>query len=48
LGRNIHIIKKNIEASVVASKEIGLEGNADKIYVPVSRIECRMKSQYKD
>ena len=30
LGRSIHTIKKNTEALVVASKEIGLEVNADK------------------
>jgi hypothetical protein len=30
LGRNIHIIKKNTKALVVASKEIGLEVNAGK------------------
>ena len=30
LGGNIHSIKKNTEASVAASKEIGLEVNADK------------------
>jgi hypothetical protein len=30
MGINIHIIKKNTEASVVASKEIGLEVNDDK------------------
>jgi len=30
LGRSIHTIKKNTEALVIASKEIGLEVNADK------------------
>jgi len=30
LGVNIHDLKKNAEASAVASKEIGLEVNADK------------------
>ena len=30
LGRSVHTIKKNAEALVVASKEIGLEENADK------------------
>jgi len=30
LGGSIHTIKENAEALVVASKEIGLEGNADK------------------
>jgi len=29
LGRSIQTIKKNVEALVVASKEIGLEANAD-------------------
>jgi hypothetical protein len=31
LGRHIYTIKKNAEILVVASKEIGLEVNADKI-----------------
>jgi hypothetical protein len=30
LGGSVHSIKKNTEALVVASKEIGLEANADK------------------
>jgi hypothetical protein len=30
LGRSVHTVKKNAEALVVASKEIGLEVNADK------------------
>jgi hypothetical protein len=30
LGRTVHTIKENAEALVVASKEIGLEVNADK------------------
>ena len=30
LGRNIHSIKKNTEALLIGSKEIGLEVNADK------------------
>ena len=29
LGGSVHIVKKNAEALVVASKEIGLEVNAD-------------------
>jgi hypothetical protein len=29
LGRSIHAVKKNTEALVVASKEIGLEVNAE-------------------
>jgi hypothetical protein len=31
LGGSVHAIKKNTEALVVASKEIGLEVNAEKI-----------------
>jgi hypothetical protein len=30
LGRNIHSVKKNTDALLVASKEIGLEVNAEK------------------
>jgi hypothetical protein len=38
LGRSIHTIKKNTEILVVASKEIGLEINADKTkYMVMSR-----------
>jgi hypothetical protein len=38
LGGNLHTIKKNTEASVVASKETGLEVNVDKTkYVIMSR-----------
>jgi hypothetical protein len=38
LGGSIHAIKKNTEASVVASKEIGLEVNAEKTkYMVMSR-----------
>jgi hypothetical protein len=51
LGGSIHTIKKNNVALVVASKEIGLEVNAEKtkyIYGDFSRPECRMKSQHKD
>jgi hypothetical protein len=49
LGGSLHAIKKNTEAFVVASKEIGLEVNADKTkYVVLWRSECRAKSQYKD
>jgi galactitol-specific phosphotransferase system IIB component len=37
LGRSVHTIKKNTEDLVVASKEIGLEVNADKTkYMVVS------------
>ena len=46
---SIHTIKKNTEAVVVASKESGLEVNADKTkYIVMSRSECRSKAQYKD
>jgi len=38
LGRNVHSIKKNTEALVITSKEIGLEVNADKTkYMVMSR-----------
>ena len=38
LGESVHTVKKNAEALVVASKEIGLEVNADKTkYVFMSR-----------
>jgi hypothetical protein len=38
LGRGVHAIKKNTEASVVTSKEIGLEVNAEKTkYMVMSR-----------
>jgi hypothetical protein len=38
LGRSIHVIKKNTEALVVASKEIGLKANAEKTkYMVMSR-----------
>jgi len=49
-GRSIHTVKKKAEAIVVASKEFGLEVNAEKTYVHghVSRSECRTISQYKD
>jgi len=30
LGESVHTIKENREALIVASKEIGLEANADK------------------
>jgi len=42
-------VKENAEALVVATKEIGLEINADKTkYMIVSRSERRTKSQYED
>ena len=38
LGGSIHTVKKNAEALVVATKEIGLEVNADKTkYMVMSR-----------
>jgi len=38
LGRSVHSIKKNTESLVIASKEIGLEVNADKTkYMVMSR-----------
>jgi hypothetical protein len=38
LGKSVHSIKKNTEALVIASKEIGLEVNADKTkYMVMSR-----------
>ena len=30
LGGSVHMVKENVEALVVATKEIGLEVNADK------------------
>ena len=44
-------VKKNIEAVLIGSKEIGPEVNADKtkyvVHGHFSRSECRTKSQYK-
>jgi hypothetical protein len=38
LGGNVHAVKKNTEALVAATKEIGLEVNADKTtYMVMSR-----------
>jgi hypothetical protein len=49
LDGSIHTIKKNTDALVVASKEIGLELNAHVTKdMFMSRSECRTKSQYKD
>jgi hypothetical protein len=40
LGGSIHTVKKNAEALVVATKEIGLEVNADKTnYMVMSRVQ---------
>jgi len=49
LGGSVHTMKGNADSLVVASKETGLEVNADKTkYMVMSQSECRMKSQYKD
>jgi hypothetical protein len=50
LGGSVHTIKENTEGLLVASKEIGLEVNADKTkYMVMSLIsDCRTKSQYED
>jgi hypothetical protein len=46
LGGSLHTIKKNIETSVVASKETGLEVNADKTkYMVMSRDQNARRSQ---
>ena len=38
LGGSVHTVKKNVEALVAATKEIGLEVNADKTkYIVMSR-----------
>jgi hypothetical protein len=47
-GRSIHTIRENTDTLVVASKEIGLEVNADKTKCHVSSSECRTKSKYKE
>jgi hypothetical protein len=45
LGDNIHTIKKNTGTLIDASKEVGLEGDAEKKkYVTVWSPECRAKS----
>jgi hypothetical protein len=46
LGGSIHTLKKNIKAVVVASRENGLEGNADKTkYMVMSREKNTGRSQ---
>jgi hypothetical protein len=46
LGRSVHTIKKNTEALVIASKEIGLEVNVDKTkYMIMSRDQNAGRSQ---
>jgi hypothetical protein len=47
LGGSVHIVKRNTEPVVVASKEDGLEMQI-KVYGHVLRSECRMQSKYKD
>ena len=44
-GGSIHTVKENAEALVVATKETGLEVNADKTKY-VSRTDGRTKSHY--
>jgi len=46
LGGSVQTVKGNAEALVLASKEIGLEVNADK--TNYWRSECRTKSQRVD
>jgi hypothetical protein len=46
LGESEHSIKENAEALVVASKEIGLDGNADKTkYCTWSCLEIRTQDK---
>jgi hypothetical protein len=44
---SVHTIKRNTDAVVVASKEVGVE-MLIKVYGHVSRSECRMQSKYKN
>ena len=50
LGVSVHTVKKNTEALVAATKEIGLEVSAHKTkYMTVSRDQnARTNSQYED
>ena len=51
LGGRINTLKENAEALVAATREIGLEVNADKtkyVHCHVSRSECRTNSQCED
>jgi hypothetical protein len=49
LGDNIDIIKKNTEALIDASKQVGLEINAEKLsIVVIPSPEYKSKSEYKD
>jgi hypothetical protein len=45
LGDNIDTIKKNMETLIDASKEVGLDVNAEKTkYMLLSPLECTAKS----
>ena len=47
LRGSIHTLKENAEALVAATREIGLQVNADKSkHSHVSRSECRMEPHY--
>ena len=49
MGGNIHIVRKNKEALVVASKETGLEVNADTTkYIVMARDQSAGRSHYKN
>jgi hypothetical protein len=49
LGGSVHTVKKSAEALVVATKEIGLEVNANKSkYMIRSRDQNAGRSQYED
>jgi hypothetical protein len=49
LGGSVHTVKENTEALVVATKETGLEANADNtVHGCVSGSECRAGSQCED
>ena len=47
LGGNVHTVKKNTDALVVASKGNGLQVNADKSKYRVTSWESRTKSQHR-
>jgi hypothetical protein len=44
----MHATRKNTDALLIASMEIGLEVNAEKVYGHVSRSECRTKWVHTD